>query len=336
VVGRPDLAPNLARMAADGVLFTNDVNDTVSCHGQMSAELLTGRQAAGPTLAYPTWSEYVRRATGEPASRFWMLQPVAEYRGRRWDDRHYSLHPRFGLAVGATSLTMAATFDGPRRDPAALVAAQVEPALGHSPRERADIAAFLAGLMDRHAYLPDSTRTPVIDRPLQRHEAIELQIAVHLLRHFRPRLVTLQLFGMDDAHADHGYWSYDTDFEEYLKHVQAIDELVGRLYDAVIADPYLGPTTAIVVRPDCGRDDHVNLHGQLHHSPGQRHAHVSWTTAVGPDFARGLVVTDPVNRRDLAPTLVHALSGGTALYCSGRIRTRLFRSWDHHSGDQLS
>src|SRR5260370_31660598 len=59
--------------------------------------------------------------------------------------------------------------------------------------------------------------------------------------------------------------------------------------------------------------------------PGEYSSHYVWQLAVGPDYRQGVIVTDPVNRRDVAPTLVYALCGGPASHATGHVRTQMFK-----------
>ena len=326
VIDNPQYAPHQTRIASQGTLFTEDFGETANLHGYMYTELYTGRDAPSQHPRFPTWTEYVRKNTGLPASKFWMFQPVSYYRAWTWDRKHFSQHPDYGLKYGATSITMNKVFfEGNKTDPRLMVDQQVEVGLGHTEKERQDIAEFMQDVVEKHKYLPASTKTPLIQRNLQMNDAVCFQVAGEVLKAFKPRLITIQMLALDDAHADHGFWNYDSDYEEYLQHISATDELIGKLWDTVQADPYLSRTTSLFLRPECGRDDEVNIYGQLNHSPGNYYAHYVWQLAVGPDFKKGLVIKEAVNRRDFCPSLVYALSGGKAEYATGHVRTQMFK-----------
>jgi hypothetical protein len=316
VVGNPSLAPHHARIASQGTLFTDDFNDTAELHGYMSSELLTGRDASTERPRFPTWSEYIRRETALPAAQFWMLQPVTTYRAWTWDRKHYSTHADFGSRYGATSLTTSATFlDGHDLDLRRRVETQLEAGLGHSRREREQIVEFISDLQARRVWLPPSTRTPLATRGVQQQDAVCLQVATQIFKAFRPRLITVQLLGFDEAHRS---------YQDYLNHISSIDELVGAMWDEIQADASMRMTTALFIRPDCGRNAAVSRGGRLDHTHGDYDAHYVWSLAAGPDFKRGAVMTDRVNRRDWAPTITCALSGGHAHFSTGVVRTQVF------------
>ncbi|MFQ5790995.1 MAG: hypothetical protein ACE5JI_11040, partial [Acidobacteriota bacterium] len=181
------------------------------------------------------------------------------------------------------------------------------------------------GVMARKSYIPPSTKEPLIDRAVQYGDAQCLHLVPQVLKAFKPKVITVQILAMDDAHADFGFWDYNTDYWEYIRHVKATDELIGSLWNAIQSDPYFRDTTALIVRPECGRDDEINIYGQLGHSPGNYYAHYVWTMALGPDFKKGHIVSERVQRRDLVPTITYLMSGENAEYSTGHIRTQLFR-----------
>ncbi len=323
----PAHAPHMARMMAEGSVFTEDFGETANLHGYMYTEMITGRETVSEHPRYPTWTEMARRELGGSPNDFWMLQGVSYYRSWVYDRKHWSAHPEGGLEFGANSLTMNKVFhEEERRSPADLVGANIEPGLGHTERTLADLEDWIADARARRIHLPASTRTSLVDREVPLGDGQCFEIAKHLLSEFRPKLITIQMLALDDAHADAGFWDYDTDYEQYRRHIAATDELVGNLWAFIRNDPYLAETTSILLRPECGRDDEVNVYGQLHHSQGNYYAHNVWTLGVGPDFRRGAVFPEMVMRRDLCPTVVYLLTGrDLARHATGSVRTQMFR-----------
>ena len=100
-----------------------------------------------------------------------------------------------------------------------------------------------------------------------------------VLETFRPRVIVCR----DTAH-DVGHESY----EKYLQAVSRTDAAIGKLFDWVKGHPYFSSNTAIVIRPEFGRDDEVNEHGQLHHSYGFYSTHRVASIFWGPDFNPGV------------------------------------------------
>jgi hypothetical protein len=137
-----------------------------------------------------------------------------------------------------------------------------------------------------------------------------------VMQSFRPRVVLCR----ETAH-DVGHESY----EKYLEAVTATDAAVGRLFDWVKAHPYFSSNTAIVIRPEFGRDDEVNEHGQLHHSYGFYSTHRVASIFWGPDFNRGVDRKTVVHAVDLTPTLAK-IFGFDATYGQGAVLPGLFRT----------
>jgi hypothetical protein len=326
-VENPALTPHHAALMKQGTVFTEDFGDTANLHGYMYTEMLTGRETVSEHPLYPTWNEYVRKALGGPATDYWMVQGVSYYRSWVWDRKHWSAHPDFGLPYGANNITINKLFyDGQKRSPAELTRASLEEGLSNSSEELARVEGWIDDVLARKTYVPASTKTALIDREVPTGDAQCFQIAKLLLSTFKPKLITLQILALDDAHADGGFWDYDTDFEQYLQHLAATDELIGDLWKFVQSDPYLRETTSLLLRPECGRDDEVNVYGQLHHSTGNYYAHNVWTLGVGPDFKAGAVFPEKVMRRDLAPTVVYLMTGrDIAAHSTGSVRTQMFR-----------
>src|SRR5262249_23242781 len=97
-------------------------------------------------------------------------------------------------------------------------------------------------------------------------------------------------------------------YQDYLRAVKTTDATVGRLFDWVRRHPYFSRNTAIVIRPDFGRDDVVNMHGQLHHSYGFYYTHRVASVFWGPELNPGVETRTVVRSIDLAPTVARLLN----------------------------
>ena len=137
-----------------------------------------------------------------------------------------------------------------------------------------------------------------------------------VMRRLRPRIVVCK----STAH-DVGHDSY----EHYLQRVKSTDAAIGRVFDWVRADPVFCDNTAIVLRPEFGRDDEVNVYGSLHHSYGFYYTHRVASIFWGPDFNRGVDQKTVVRAVDIAPTLTK-IFGIDATYAQGRVAPGLFRT----------
>ena len=326
VIDNPEHSPYQTKMAADGTVFTEDYGETANLHGYMYSEVLSGVDAPAQRPRYPTWAEYIRKKAGGKATDFWTLQGASYYRAWTWDVKHFSQHPEYGVKHGSTSLTMNRIFYPEQKlTGAQIVDLNVEKGLGHTPKERQQVVDFVDGVLAQKSYIPPSTREPVINREIPYGDAQVLTLVPQILKEFKPKSITAQILALDDAHADFGFWDYNTDYWEYIKHIKTTDELIGNLWRQIQSDSYLRDTTALVIRPECGRDDEVNIYGQLGHSPGNYYAHYVWFMALGPDFKKGHTVTERVQRRDVVPTLTYLMSGENAEYATGHVRTQMFK-----------
>jgi len=130
-----------------------------------------------------------------------------------------------------------------------------------------------------------------------------------VLERSMPRIIVCRHGDCDVGHSS---------YEKYLRAVTATDTATGRLLDWVKAHPYLGRHTAIVIRPEFGRDDEVNEHGHLHHSYGFHDTHRVASIFWGPDFNRGVDRKTVIDTLDMAPTLTQ-LFGVDAIHAQGRV-----------------
>jgi hypothetical protein len=145
----------------------------------------------------------------------------------------------------------------------------------------------------------------------------------HILNEFKPKLVIAQITAHDVGHGNGGRPRLTTGQYEYLNVCRETDERVGRIIDFVKADPYFSKRTAIVIRPEFGRDDEPNLFGEIHHSEGFYQTHRSAEIWWGPDFKTG-VDKGVKNRRDVVPSLVK-LFNVAAPHALGRVHPEMFR-----------
>ena len=105
-----------------------------------------------------------------------------------------------------------------------------------------------------------------------------LELVPGIMHAYRPPILVCR----ETAH-DSGHDSY----EKYLRVVKATDAAVGTLFNWIKAHPDFSQNTAIVIRPEFGRDDEVNGEGQLHHSEGFYYTHRVASIFWGPDFNKG-------------------------------------------------
>ncbi len=166
-----------------------------------------------------------------------------------------------------------------------------------------EIASHEAAFAELVAGLPQDARVHFLDG------------VPALLQRRRPLLVVCRL----TAH-DAGHESYD----KYLQAVRAIDAGIGRVFDCVKSHPDFSRNTAIVIRPEFGRDDELGADNRLHHSYGFYYTHRVASIFWGPDFNKGVDRKTVVRTADMAPTLARAV-GVDAIHSRGRVMPGLFR-----------
>lgn len=113
---------------------------------------------------------------------------------------------------------------------------------------------------------------------------------------------------------DAGHQSYDA----YLNAVRSTDQGVGRVSDWLNHHAYFSGKTAIVIRPEFGRDGELNSDGHLHHSYGFPSTHRVASIFWGPDFRQGIDRSTVIQSIDMAPTLTGVFNRD-ATYAQGRI-----------------
>jgi hypothetical protein len=132
----------------------------------------------------------------------------------------------------------------------------------------------------------------------------------------KPRMIVCRVREHEIAHES---------YEEYLCSIKKTDDAIGSLFDWMAYHPQFSRDTAIIFRPEFGRDDVVNEHGQLHHSYGFYSTHRVATIFWGPDFNCGIDRNTVVTTQDMAPTLAK-LCGAGAIPAKGRVIPGLFRT----------
>lgn len=310
VIGNLRTAPKLNEIARSGALFTSDMCDTSACHEQMFVEMLTGRALGAGRPIAPTIFEYVRKATSHPASHFWLIQPVDTFKHQRCDNKNYSYHFGYGVQYGAISVAVNDWCHTSKRiGQLSFLKQHVDANLFSSADDYRAVGEFVRQARDEDWFLESIRCSPSPERHLQLNDCLALCIALEVLKRFAPSLIVVRLLGFDDAHGDHGYWSYKDPIQEYVDHISATDALIGVLWQYIQSNPYLQATTALLVRPDCGRNSQVTAVGGLDHSDGDIDVQRNWRIVAAPTCSGGIIVNDPVTRLDICATIVQALTG---------------------------
>jgi hypothetical protein len=285
--GNAQLSPNLARLAKEGFVYEESENDSVAHHGYAWTELITGHPHRSSVPAFPTPLHYLRKAYGDSATRYWFVNSAGSY--GQW---------RFSLPIHDDSAS-----------PVSLTAAVASSLRGVAGRERQSVEQFLdAGRDAKFLIDPDAQALDLVPR---------------VLKEFKPRLIICQLTQHDAGHGGSRYSGESAGYLAYANACRTADAGIGKLVDFVRGDPYFSTNTAILIRPEFGRDDEINRYGELHHSEGFYQSHYSAEIWWGPDFRTGVCRT-LTNRRDFVPSLTR-LFNVDVTYATGRVHPEMFR-----------
>ena len=325
-----EMSPNITRMAKEAFVYTEDGNDTTSNHGNSWTSLITGNEYQSGIPQYPTIPHYVRKHVGDAASNYWYLQGVSYYRVWRYNVKYFTSHPEYGIETRPVTLTTGQTFfEDQKLSPAEIVAQQFTDDMGLTALERAKLEQFVGDTLSDRSYIADLVHKPIPRTPFW-EEAQALHLIPSILQEFKPKMLIFQQTGHDTGHGAGGLLRDETGWFEYSQVIQSTDEGVGRIIDFVKNDPYFSKNTAIIIRPEFGRDDEVNLYGEIHHSEGYYYCEQTASIWHGPDFKSG-VSNKLVNRRSFTPTLA-ALFNAPAPYVQGPIHKDLWASHVGHRG----
>ena len=132
-----------------------------------------------------------------------------------------------------------------------------------------------------------------------------LHMVPQMMQQDRPRTLICR----ENAH-DVGHESY----EGYLSALRSTDAAIGKVFNWVKSHPYFGGNTAIVIRPEFGRDDEVNAYGHLHHSYGFYYTHRVASIFWGPNIRRGVDRKTVIHSRDMAPALAKLFQPSTLVF----------------------
>ncbi|MHC4504364.1 MAG: alpha-L-fucosidase, partial [Planctomycetota bacterium] len=137
-----------------------------------------------------------------------------------------------------------------------------------------------------------------------------------ILKRDHPRLVVINFAGPDSAgHAKR--------WDAYLGAIRECDRYTWEIWRALESDPFYAGKTTLLVTNDHGRHD--DKHGGFrNHGCSCEGCRRLTLVAVGPDFARGKIITEPAEQIDLAPT-VGVLLGFDVPEAEGRTLLELFK-----------
>jgi len=257
-------------IGAQGTLFAEMRAVNAGHYGGLNS-LLQGSQATTQGLTQkplrPTLFEYLRRHAGVPATKTWF---VGNGIGNSIPLLNYSLHPQYGPSYGANFFAPNITF-GPLGDqylgdakvyhPGDQLAPMYEMkafldnsfsrmsealmGIGNTPEEKEDIKAFMVEMFNK-------TQSGTIAHPPvhDNGDAQTIGYACEVMKWFRPALTVVNMSAVDGCHSN---------FTGYLASLHRADHSVGHLWNFIQTQiPEMAGNTAIVIAPECGRNDEPN------------------------------------------------------------------------------
>lgn len=150
-----------------------------------------------------------------------------------------------------------------------------------------------------------------------RVDATTFQNALSNLSKNHPNLALIQFKEPDNA-GHSGNWN------AYIQGIQSTDYYVGLIWKYLQQEKYYAGKTTLLVTNDHGRHDDNVSNGFINHGDncyGCRHIEL---LAIGPDFAKGKVVSTAYNQTDLSPTIGKILGFKTP-YSQGRLIEELLK-----------
>jgi len=323
----PANVPNLMRIAEQGVIAPN-VNVMNNGHFGATMTIFTGNteyrgireNERGPN---PTVFEYVRKGQELPAQTVWLSTSG----GAQQRNLVYSQHEDYGEKYGANLIDAEGVFNtefkrvidsfgkpsvpGETEEEAV---AKLRKAMQPAPETRGGLSNDPETIDRLQKYILEEIagRTARITGPGS-SDARALQVAVSVLRIFRPTMLGIVLQNADIAHGS---------YNAYQNVIQRADEQIGRLWDSIQADPQLRDSTTVMVLPEFGRDANLNQRNGLDHGDNSPDLRKVAMVAAGPDFKKGRTVTKDFKSIDVTPTAC-ALMGVESDHAKGRVMREL-------------
>jgi len=327
-IGTPANIPNLMRIAEKGIICPN-VNVMNNGHFGATMTLFTGNteyrgireNARGPN---PTLFEYVRKGQDLKAQTVWLSTAG----GAQQRNLVYSAHEDYGEKYGANLIDAEGIFNtefkkvidsfgkpsvpGKAED---IAVAKLRAAMNPAPAIKGGLANDPETIDRLQKYILQEIagKTARITGPGS-GDARALQVAISVLRIFRPTMLGVVLQNADIAHGS---------FNGYSSVIQNADRQIGVLWDSIQADPELRDSTTIMVLPEFGRDSNLNQRNGLDHGDNGPDLRKVAMIAAGPDFKQGKTISKDFKSIDVTPTAC-ALMGVKAEHAKGRVLKELF------------
>jgi len=326
-IEEPANVPNLMRMAESGVVAPN-VNVMNNGHFGATMSIFTGRREfrgirENERGENPTVFEYVRKGGRIPANMAWLSTSG----GAQQRNLVFSGHPEYGEDYGANLIDAAGVFNAEFRR---VIESFGQPSVPSDAEE--DAVARLRAAMPPPQKVDGVANDPATVQRLQKYileeiagrtaritgpgssDARAIQVAVSVLRIFKPTILGVVLQNADVAHGS---------YNAYVNVIKRADEQLGGLWDAIRGDPDLKDSTTVMVLPEFGRDRNLNQRNGLDHGDNSPDLLKVGMVAAGPDFRKGRTVTKELKSIDVCPTACELL-GVESEFAKGKPMRALF------------
>jgi hypothetical protein len=261
-------------------ILSQSMEDTGAVFKEMSAisaghyvglnTLITGSLGTAQGLKtrpkYPTIFEYLRKHAGFAALDTWF---IANGLGNSTPLLNSSKNEDYGLQYGGNMFAAPYTFGGVGReilgngkpysradlDPMYFMKNFLDQSFGLNPNqletikntdeEKTKIKEFIRAVFQRQdqGLIP---RPPVSDNG----DAVTISYAAEVLRHFKPKFLTLNMSAVDGCHSN---------FTGYLRSLHRADHSVGWLWNYIQNNiPEMSGKTIMIIAPECGRNLNPN------------------------------------------------------------------------------
>ena len=311
-IRKPANIPNLMRIAEQGVICPK-IDVMNNGHFGATMSIFTGnREYRGirenERGENPTIFEYVRKGNQLPANMVWLSTSG----GAQQRNLVYSGHDEYGEKYGANLIDAEGVFNTEFRKVLSSFGRPSVP--GKSEQEavsklRRSMQAppKMAGGVKNDAETIDRLQRYILEEIAGKtaritgpgsSDARAIQVAVSVLRIFKPTMLGVVLQNADIAHGS---------FNAYENVIKRADEQLGVLWDSVQADPALRDSTTIMVLPEFGRDRNLNQRNGLDHGDNSPDLRQVSMIGAGPDFKKGRTITTAMKSIDVCPTACHLL-----------------------------
>lgn len=330
VLETPANVPNLMRLGSAGVVFPN-VRANNNGHYGAALAIFTGSMEVmgireNQRGLNPTLFEYLRKDHALGGADVW-LSTASGVQGRLFA---CSDHPDYGERYSAQVLDgdgifnaefqkVLATFGRPKQDSERDAAIQDRLASALDPDA---LKALKTGTADAsqvrrvEKFILDELtgNTTKVTGP-GASDAKAIRVGLNMLRVFKPKVLGITLQSADIAHGS---------YNGYVEVIRRNDQEIGKLWDAVQADPDLKDKTTVLILPEFGRDKDLNERNGLDHGDNSECLRRVFLIAAGPDCKRDKVIKTDISTHDVAPTVLSLFGRPVPRTMTGKVLKDLF------------